>query len=416
MKKYAILFSLLLAAAGSSQAQYAAWWRLDEGTGAVANDRTTNGNHGAITGGTWTTGKFNGALGFNGTSDLVNAGNGASVQITGSITLEAWIRPAAPGPVRQPIIAKWDDNGVAQRGYFIDLNVNNGLRARFDVSHNGLFGGGCTQTGNAFSCANHSSAYSHPLTLNQWYHVVGVFNSATRQVAIYVNGVLQSETTATQSNIFNSNAPVLIGSGKLGGDAQDYFNGSIDEPRIWNMALDTAYVQKLYAVQSLTYSKVNTGVGTVPIKSATSTALNFDIRVQNLTAAPVNMAGFQVWDVLPAEFDLNGAPVTAGCSVTASQPAGATKGRQPKLEPEFLSINFAGLNAGASCTVNVAAKTDENPASSKGNTPVKYEPTSCPANGKIMLNEGVRVFDTTLIGSPFEVIGPVSPVFLPCQQ
>jgi len=409
---------LMIVAASSLSAQYAAWWRLDEGTGASAKDYTANANNGTVANAAWTTaGKFNGAMNFDGATATIAVPNSASLSITGSIAIEAWIRPTAVPTQLAPIVAKWDDIGVDNRGYFLSLqNTNVGLLARFDVSHNGLFGGTCTITSRAYSCSNSAIAYSNSaVPLNQWTHVVGVFNASTKQIAIYINGALNGNIIAQHANIFTVPTGVTIGSGRTGGDVEDFFTGTIDEPRIWNRALGDAYISKLYKIESLAYSKLNTGVSAVPIKSASSTSLSYDIRIQNNTAGSVDLAGFQIWDVIPAEFDLASAPIATGCAVTASQPPGATKGTQPKLEPELLSMQIAGsLAAAGSCVVNVAAKTDINPASAKGNTPVKYEPTACPADGKIVLNEGIRVFDTTLQLTPFEVIAPVSPIYLNC--
>lgn len=409
---------LMIVAASSLSAQYAAWWRLDEGTGTAVADYTANANNGTMANAAWTSaGKFNGAMNFDGATSIVNVPNSASLSITGSIALEAWVRPTAVPTQFAPIVVKWDDIGVANRAYFLTLQQTNiGMLARFDVSHNGLFGGTCTNNSRAWSCTDSAFAYSNGvIPLNQWTHLIGVFDATTKQIALYVNGALNGNIIAQSANIFNVPTGVTIGSGRMGSDQEDFFTGSIDEPRIWNRALDAAYIAKLYKIESLTYSKLNTGANSVPIKSASSTNLSYDIRIQNNTAGAIDLTGFQVWDVIPAEFDLASAPVATGCAVTATQPAGATKGSQPKLEPELLSMQIAGsLAAAASCVVNVAAKTDINPASAKGNTPVKYEPTSCPADGKIILNEGIRVFDTTLQLTPFEVIGPVSPIYLNC--
>ena len=40
----------------------------------------------------WTSGKFGKSGYFNGTDDRVMAGNGASLNITSSITLESWVK------------------------------------------------------------------------------------------------------------------------------------------------------------------------------------------------------------------------------------------------------------------------------------------------------------------------------------
>jgi len=53
---------------GGQQVYYA----FDEGAGSTATDSSGNGRNGTINGATWTTGKFGGALNFNGTSNYVS--------------------------------------------------------------------------------------------------------------------------------------------------------------------------------------------------------------------------------------------------------------------------------------------------------------------------------------------------------
>jgi hypothetical protein len=420
----------VLAASLPVHAQYAAWWHLDENTGQVAADASGNSNAGQL-GSTpaadandpvWTAaGRFNSALVFNGTGNFVQVPDSATLSITGSITLEAWVFPTAVPSQFAPIIVKWNDIDGHFRGYFLTLeNIGGAVRPRFDVSHNGLFGGGsCTAvTANTFGCSSSALVRSPAsIPLNAWTHLVGVFDSATKQVRLFVNGALSNSVVAVNSNIFDNLEPVLIGSGKLGSDLQDYFAGTIDEPRIWNIPLSDAYVSKLYALQTLTYTKTNTGATSIPISSTVSTPLSYRILIANGGGSSVDVTGFSFWDVLPAEFDLASPPVVAGCSVAATQPPGASHGNQPKLEPEFLQLIPSNpIGVGTSCQVDVAAKTDQNPASAKGNKGPQYEPTACPAGGKILLNEGIQVFDTTLLSSPFVVLGPISPIYLNCAQ
>jgi len=72
---------------------------VDEGTG-NPQDSSGKGNHGTITGATWTTqGKFGNALEFDGVNDMVNCGNDESLNITDRITVEAWIKPGTKGTI-----------------------------------------------------------------------------------------------------------------------------------------------------------------------------------------------------------------------------------------------------------------------------------------------------------------------------
>ena len=75
------------------------------------------------------------------------------------------------------------------------------------------------------------------LQANTWYHVTGVYNAATSELHVYLNGQLDDGTllgtvTATQQN---STANVNIG--RRPGSSSFNFNGRIDDVRIYNRAL-----------------------------------------------------------------------------------------------------------------------------------------------------------------------------------
>src|SRR5689334_24697124 len=75
----------------------AGYWPLDEGSGAVTADASPNGNAGTLLGGAaWSTGQ-NGAgtgLRLDGVDDRVSVPDSASLDVTGDITLAAWVAPA----------------------------------------------------------------------------------------------------------------------------------------------------------------------------------------------------------------------------------------------------------------------------------------------------------------------------------
>ena len=70
-------------------------YNFDQGNGNVLADTSGNNNNGTITGASWVTnGKFGGALSFSGaTNSYVTVPNAASLQLTSSMTLEAWVDP-----------------------------------------------------------------------------------------------------------------------------------------------------------------------------------------------------------------------------------------------------------------------------------------------------------------------------------
>ena len=74
------------------------YWPFNEGTGLTTTDASGHGNTGQLIGGvTWTTGKYGAALLFDGSTGYVNAGNNASTNIVGSVTMAAWVRMNTAG-------------------------------------------------------------------------------------------------------------------------------------------------------------------------------------------------------------------------------------------------------------------------------------------------------------------------------
>ncbi len=73
-----------------------ACWRFDNGTGAVAEDSSGNGNRGTIHGAVWADGRSGKALAFDGRDDRVEIPDSSSLHVRSSITISAWVRPTPP--------------------------------------------------------------------------------------------------------------------------------------------------------------------------------------------------------------------------------------------------------------------------------------------------------------------------------
>jgi hypothetical protein len=83
-------FSAYAASEGSSRGL----WHFDEGTGTLAYDGSGNANDGSLHGGTtWVDGKIGKALSFDGSSGYVEVPDSDSLDVTGKLTLDAWIYP-----------------------------------------------------------------------------------------------------------------------------------------------------------------------------------------------------------------------------------------------------------------------------------------------------------------------------------
>jgi subtilisin-like proprotein convertase family protein len=143
----------------------------------------------------------------------------STLDITGSITLECWIRLDTAIATRVgELIAKTRGYGPISTGYELMLD-----RSRLRIVTNG-----------STRLIGHTMIA--PLT---WTHVAATYDAATGMFSTYVNGAGDSAVIfpggAPQSNIDS----LIIGTGTNGP-----FAGYLDEVRIWNRALPAAEIRK----------------------------------------------------------------------------------------------------------------------------------------------------------------------------
>jgi hypothetical protein len=82
-------------------------------------------------------------------------------------------------------------------------------------------------------------------TANTWYHVVGVYTP--EQTSLYINGAIDKSTAASQSTLYYKESTSAIGKEGCGAPVQ-YFNGKLDDVRVYNRALTPDEVKRLYII------------------------------------------------------------------------------------------------------------------------------------------------------------------------
>jgi hypothetical protein len=190
----------------------------------VAYDRSGMGNNGSIVNMSNSSSPVAGASGqalnFDSINDHILVPNSTSLNITGPITMSAWIKPNSFGQNNFGRIVHKD--GV--NGYIFSLNnssITNGLL---------FYSGGV------------NASTSNVITLNRWQHVASVFNGST--VTLYVNGIAVS----TQAQPALTASTASLGIGIRPADSLRGFDGIIDEVRIYNRALSDSEMKQLYGM------------------------------------------------------------------------------------------------------------------------------------------------------------------------
>ena len=151
------------------------------------------------------------ALRFDGVNDYVNCGNSASYNLTGSLSIEAYINRSILN-TDDCIVGK--DNFASSTGYSFWVYQNNKL---------------------IFRLGNREYTSTSTISQNTWTHVAATFNAGI--VNLYINGVLDATFSGVAPPVSNSNGLYIGTPQDALGNSLFAFSGTIDEVRLWNRAL-----------------------------------------------------------------------------------------------------------------------------------------------------------------------------------
>ncbi|WP_188197706.1 LamG-like jellyroll fold domain-containing protein [Nonomuraea sp. SYSU D8015] len=189
---------------------------MNEGSGTTVTDATGT-NNGTATDTTRVAGKHGQALSFNGTSSWVTIPHHPSLAMTNALTLSAWVKPTTVDNWRT-VIAK-------------DFTL-------FDESSYGLWASnGTGPAGGIFTERDYGRpAGTTRLPLNTWSHLAVTYDGTTAR--LFLNGT-QLAQYALAGTIMEDGGAVHIGGNTSYGD---YFQGAIDDVRIYNRAQTAAEI------------------------------------------------------------------------------------------------------------------------------------------------------------------------------
>jgi len=204
------------------------YWRMEEGSGATALvDASGSGNNAAITGTpTWTAGKVGLGLNLTGAQYAI-APNSTSLNITGALTLAAWVKPGVNGT--QNLLKKATSNVANTGGYELSLSSSTNPGTVFVRLSNGT------------TLYRIDSATTYGTT---WMHVAATYDGSV--VRLYINGTQEKPDLAGPASL-RSNAGTALGIGaEPATPVINKLTGQLDEARIYNRALSAAEVSALY--------------------------------------------------------------------------------------------------------------------------------------------------------------------------
>ena len=262
----------------------------------MLGDASGNGHDGTIQGASWVSGHDGGALSFDGSAASVDLGSLGTFYQSG-FTLEAWVKKST-GRRTSPSLGSWTGSGgpmlwVDHLAGDYQLTMNSGMSNYLDSGQAPAAG--------------------------QWQHLAATYDGSTAR--FYVDGT-QVASRSVGYPIGSSNAWRI---GAYGSPAGGFFDGLVDDVRIYNRSLSAAEVQ---------------------------TDMNLPVTSPSPPAGPSTPSGLTVTDRTQTAISLQWDPSTDDHGVAGyhvyldGAPAGTTA---------TTSFTFSGLSCGTSHQLGVEA-------------------------------------------------------------
>lgn len=199
------------------------WWPGDVNTDDIIGE-----NHGSLVNSAKIMPGFVGkAFDLDGTAGYIEVPHDPGLNPTNAITVTAWINHRSTG-YAHPVVKKADQSS----GYSLEFGGSIQSAIYFWVNIEGSGWVSSTPAG---------------VPIDQWIHVAGIYDGF--EIRLLVNGVPIGPPRPVSGNIVPSSNDLNIG--KDPSDPNRMFDGLIDEPTIYNRALDITEIQAIYDAGSL---------------------------------------------------------------------------------------------------------------------------------------------------------------------
>ena len=358
-------------------------WAFDEGSGTTTSDQSAAfGNNGTLRARRGQTGgRFINALLFNGTNARVNVPDSASLDLTTGMTVEAWVKPT--------VVSGWQTAVVKEQSgdlvYGIYANTSNN-RPEAQV-----FVGGAIRSVDGTA----------QLPVGVWTHLAASYDGAA--LRLYVNGT-QVAQTAVSGAILASASPLRVGGNGVWGE---YYNGLIDEVRVYNRALSSGQIQ----------SDMNRGVTpdvtppTILSRTPAGGAAGLNVGTSTTVQFSEPMSPGTITSSSMLLKDTSGTPVPANVSYDSGTNTATLKPQAALAYGATYSAVVKGGAGGVTDAAGNALGADSTWSFSTEASPPQVLVVTSPANPfagyltEILRNEGLDAFTTIDVGL-------VSPAFL----
>lgn len=234
-----------------------AWYNFNDST---ASDASEHKNHGTLRGAKPAPDKDNRAgraMSFDGKSDWIEVPSSRAYDALAEITIAAWVCPVddqRPGRSSHFFITKQPSGGLTQNhsptssnhgGQFdLDLMVNDGLWQVYV----------CCQVA-PYMCSEGHTFPLKTMKSGQWHHLAVTISREENRVRVYLDGQKTGDLVYTEQSQTGpilsqpTTEPLRIGKRKdadFDPGSNNYFNGSLDEIRIYNRALKDDEIKRVY--------------------------------------------------------------------------------------------------------------------------------------------------------------------------
>ncbi len=170
-------------------------------------------------------------LRFDSVDDFVTIPDSAPLSMTAAMTVEFWAKQDAANTYKT-ICSKW--TYATQGGWVVQTDAT-GTELAFYIASSLTDGG-----------SNYGKTATNSWRPGVWNHVAMVFDGSlsgnSNRLKVYINGILQTLSFGgtIPAALQDNTAPVNVG--KFGGSLTRWFDGVVDEVRIWNTARTEAEI------------------------------------------------------------------------------------------------------------------------------------------------------------------------------